>query len=170
MDKKRSLQYNFAMDAMPILFHGQTGQFVKLLERDGLKFLNFWWNHVGDQLPEEKRVTSAGLSFEIETLDSKTKLVIISLPSPKVDMDPYFLGFVARPERRVLWVKLPTSDGFALLRDDGVKEPNKTNFGYLTPNGQFRPRGVGLKPTRQDFKRLIKTRITEKKAWWKKWK
>lgn len=168
MDKKRSQQYNFAMDAMPILFHSQTGQFVKLLERDGLKFLNFWWNHVGDQLPEEKRVTPAGLSFEIEKLDSKTKLVIISLPSPKADMDPYFLGFVARPERRILWVKLPTSDGFALLRDDGVKEANKTNFGYLTPYGQFRPRGVGLKPTKQDFIRHIKTRLSDKKAWWKK--
>jgi hypothetical protein len=170
MDKKRSLQYNFAMDAMPILFHGQTSYFVKLLERDGMKFLNFWWNQVGDQLPEEKRVTSAGLSFEIESLDNKTKLVIISLPSPKVDLDPYFLGFVARPELRVLWVKIPTSEGFTLLRDDGVKEANKTNFGFLTPHGQFRPRGVGLKPTKQDFKRLIKTRISEKKAWWKKWK
>lgn len=170
MEKNRSLQYNFALDAIPILFHSQTGQFVKLLERDGMKFLNFWWNHVGDKLAEDKRVSSAGLSFDIETVDSKTKLVVISLPSPKEDMDPYFIGFIARPEKRVLWVKLPTSEGYALLRDDGVKDQNKTNFGYVTPNGLFRPRGVGLKPTKQDFKRYLKSKISEKKVWWKKWK
>ncbi len=170
MDKKKSLQNNFGLDAMPILFHGQTNQFVKLLERDGMKFLNFWWNHVGDQLPEEKRVSSAGLSFEIESIDKNTKLIIITLPTPKEDMDPYFLGFIARPERRVLWVRLPTSDGYALLRDDGVKEQHKTNMGFLTPHGQFRPRGVGLAPTKKDFKKYLKQRLSEKKAWWKKWK
>ncbi len=170
MEKKRSLQYNFALDAMPILFHSQTAQFVKLLERDGMKFLTFWWNHVGDRLPEEKRVSPAGLHFDIETLEKNTKLVIITLPTPKEDMDPYFIGFVARPEKRLLWVKLPTSEGYALLRDDGVKELDKTNFGYLTPNGLFRPKGIGLKATKQDFTRHIKKRISEKKAWWKKWK
>ena len=168
MDKRRSLQYNFALDAIPILFHSQTNQFLKYLEKDGLKFLHFWWNHVGDQLPEEKRVTPAGLTFEVETLDKKSKLILINLPTPKDDGDPYFVGLVARPERRILWVKLPTSEGFALVRDDKVDQPNKTSFGYVTPNGIFRPRGVGLKPTKQDFKRIIKKRISEKKAWWKK--
>jgi len=164
MDKKLSQQNNFGLEAMPILFHGSSTKFVELLEKDGLKFLTFWWNHVGDRLPEGKRVSPAGMSFEIEELDKKTKLVIINLPTPKEDQDPYFLGFVARPERRILWVRLPTSMGFALIRDDEVKEQNKTSFGYLTPNGQFRPRGVGLKPTRLDFKRQIKSQLAPKKA------
>jgi len=162
MDIKRSLQYNFAMEAMPILFHSQTSQFMKYLEKDGLKFLQFWWNHVGDRMPEEKRVSPAGMTFEIEVIDEKTKLVIITLPTPKEDRDAYFLGFVARPERRLLWVRLPTTQGYVLFRDDGVDQPHKTNFGYLTPNGLFRPRGVGLNPTKQDFKRIVKSKINEK--------
>ena len=168
MDKRRSCQFNFGMEALPILFHSQTNQFMKYLEKDGLKFLNFWWNHVGDQLPEEKRVSSAGLTFEIDKIDDKTKLVIITLPVPKEDGDPYFLGFVSKPEKRVLWVRLPTTTGFALIRDNGCKELNKTSFGYITPHGIFRPRGVGLNPTKLDFKRIIKTKINEKKPWWKK--
>jgi hypothetical protein len=163
MDKKLSQQNNFGLDAMPILFHSTPTKFVELLEKDGLKFLNFWWNHVGDRLPEDKRVSSAGMTFEIEELDKKTKLVIISLPTPKEDQDPYFLGFVAKPERRLLWVKLPTSLGFALIRDDGVNEQNRTNLGFLTPNGHFRSRGVGLKPDKLDFKKQIKSRLAASK-------
>jgi hypothetical protein len=164
MDKKLSQQNNFGLDAMPILFHSTPTKFVELLEKDGLKFLTFWWNHVGDRLPEGKRVSPAGMSYEIEVLDKKTKLVIISLPTPKENQDPYFLGFVAKPERRLLWVKLPTSLGFTLIRDDEVKEQNRTSFGYLTPNGHFRPIGVGLKPTKLDFKRQVKSRLTGKKG------
>ena len=90
--KKQEFQYNFGMEALPVLFHSQTNQFMKYLEKDGVKFLNFWWNHVGDRLPEEKRVTSAGLAFEVEKIDAKTNLVIITLPTPKEDHDPYFLA------------------------------------------------------------------------------
>lgn len=169
MDKRKSLQYNYAMEALPILFHSQTNQFMKYLEKDGVKFLQFWWNHVGDRLPEDKRVSPAGLTFDVEVIDNKTKLVIITLPSPKEDRDAYFLGFVARPERRLMWVRLPTTEGYALIRDDGVDQLHKTSFGYLTPHGNFRPRGVGLNPTKQDFKRIVKTKMNqEKKVWWKK--
>lgn len=168
MDKRRSLQFNFGMEALPILFHSQTNQFMKYLEKDGVKFLQFWWNHVGDRMPEDKRVSPAGLAFEVEQLDAKRKLVTITLPTPKEDRDPYFLGFVAKPERRVLWVRLPTTLGFALVRDDEVKETHKTNFGFVTPHGLFRPRGVGLNPTKQDFKKLVKSKVSDKKAWWKK--
>ena len=168
MEKNKSLQYNFGMEAMPVLFHSQTNQFMKYLEKDGIKFLQFWWNHVGDRLPENRRVTSAGMAFEVEKIDNKTSLVIITLPTPKENEDPYFLGFVARPERRFVWIRLPTTEAYVLCRDDGCKEEHKTNFGYLTPSGNFRPRGVGVNPTKQDFKRTVMNRISNKKAWSKK--
>jgi hypothetical protein len=164
MEKNKSLQYNFGMEALPVLFHSQTTQFMKYLEKDGVKFLQFWWNHVGDRLPEERRVTSAGLAYEVEKIDARTNLVIITLPTPREDREPYFLGFVAKPERRFVWIRIPTTTAFALIRDDGCKEQNKTSFGYLTPSGNFRPRGVGLNPTKQDFKRIVKSKISNKKA------
>ena len=168
MDMRKTVQYNFGMEAIPILFHSQTSQFMKYLDKDGIKFLQFWWNHVGDSMPEQKRVTPAGMTFEIESIDKKTKLIIINLPSPKEDRDPYFLGLIARPEKRLLWVRWPTTEAYALIRDDGCSQPYKTSFGYLTPHGMFRPRGVGLNPTKLDFKRIVKSKIANKKAWWKK--
>lgn len=167
MEKNKSLHYNFGMEALPVLFHSQTNQFMKYLDKDGVKFLQFWWNHVGDRLPQEKRLSSGGLAYEIEQLDAKTKLVIITLPTPKENEEPYFLGFIAKPERRFFWIRLPTTTAFALIRDDSCKEQHKTSFGYLTPSGNFRLRGVGLNPTKQDFKRHVKSRIQDKKAWWK---
>ena len=140
---------------------------MKYLDKDGVKFLQFWWNHVGDRLPQEKRLSSGGLTYEIEQLDAKTKLVIITLPTPKENEEPYFLGFVAKPERRFLWVRIPTTTAFALVRDDSCKEEHKTSFGYLTPSGNYRMRGVGLNPTKQDFKRIVKSKLQTKKAWWK---
>src|SRR5665811_1034564 len=105
MDKRKSQQYNFGLDAIPILFHSQTTQFLVHLKKDGVKFLQFWWDHVGDRMSEEKRGSSAGLTFETEQINEKTMMVIITLPTPKEDRDPYFIGLIARPEKRILWVR-----------------------------------------------------------------
>jgi hypothetical protein len=168
MEKNKSLPYNFAMEAIPVLFHSQTNNFMKYIEKDGMKFLQFWWNHVGDRLPEEKRITFAGVTFSIEQIDKKTKLVIITMPTPRENEEAYFIGLIANPERRILWVRIPTATAFGLVRDDNCKEQYKTNFGYLTPSGNFRPRVMGLNPTKKDFKKLILKYISQKKAWWKK--
>jgi hypothetical protein len=162
MDIKKSHQNNFGLEAMPILFHSQTSQFIKLLDRDGLKLLNFWWNHVGDQMPEPKRLSSAGMAFDLDIIDDKTQLVTITLPSPKEDGDPYFLALVARPERRFGWVRIPNSHVYALCRADKVDQPHKTLFGELTPRAFFRERGLGLIPTKADFKRIVKKRLEPK--------
>jgi hypothetical protein len=163
MDKNKSQNWNYAFDAMPILFHSQTNNFMKYLDKDGLKFLQFWWNHVGDKLPEEKRISPNGLTFEIDEIDKNTRMVIITLPSPKEDGDVYFLGCIARPEKRFAMVRLPTSRMFVLFRDDHVDQPHRTNFGELTPQARCRPRGIGLNPTKQDFKRIVKQKITAQK-------
>jgi len=162
MDIRKSQQYNFGIEALPILFHSQTNTFMNYLEKDGIKFLKFWWNHVGDRMPENKRVSFGGITYEVEKLDQKTSLITITMMSPTEDGDPYFLSFVARPERRFFLVRIPTSIGFALVRDDKCGHENLTRFGYLTPMGMFRPRGVGLKPTKADFKRQVISKISKK--------
>jgi hypothetical protein len=162
MDKNKSQQWNFSMEAIPILFHSSTTSFMKYLEKDGKKFLDFYWNHVGDRLDEKKREIPAGLAYEIEVIDEKTKLVIITLPQPKENGDAYFLGLVARPEKRFSWVRLPNSTIFALIRDDKCGQTHLTSFGVLTPRALFRPRGIGLPPTNFDFKRIVKNKLESK--------
>lgn len=163
MDKNKSQQWNFAFDAIPIIFHSQTDNFMKYLDKDGVKFLQFWWDHVGDKLEESKRVSSAGLNFEVERIDKKTSLVIINLPSPKVDGEAYFIGLIARPERRFAMVRFYTSDAYVLYRDDAVDQPHHTSFAYLTAQASIRPRGIGLNPTKPDFKRILKSKLEKKK-------
>ncbi len=163
MDKRKSHLWNYAMEAIPILFHSQTDGFMKYIDKDGLDFLKFWWNHVGDRLDESKRISPNGLSFEVERIDKNTRLVIITLPSPTEDGDAYFLGLVARPERRFFFIRLPNTNVYVLRRADGCGQPHLTSFGELTPRALYRERGIGLNPTKQDFKRIVKKRLEPKK-------
>jgi hypothetical protein len=163
MDKKRSLQYNFGFEAIPFLFHGQTSGFMKYLEKDGVDLLKFWWNHIGDQLEESKRVSPTGISLEIDPFDKKTSIVTVTLPTAKEDGDPMFLALVARPERRFAWVKFPNTEIFVLSRYDGCKAQYLTAFGELSPRAIYREIGVGLKPSKLDFKRVVKTKLQKKK-------
>jgi len=163
MDNTKSHQWNFVFEAMPSLFHSQTDGFIKYLDKDGAKFLKFWWDHVGDKLPAEKRATAAGLTFEKDELNPKTQLITITLPSPREDGDVYFIGLIPKPERRFAFVRFYTSTMFVLCRKDDVDQPNRTTFGIVTPRGNYHEYGVGLKPTKQDFKRVIKNRLEKKK-------
>ncbi len=163
MEKDKSLAYNFTYEAMPLLFHGQTAGFMKYLEKDGVDFLKFWWNHTGDSLVEEKRVSPAGMSYEIEVYDNNTKIVYITLPSPKEDGDPIFYGCVARPERRFAWVRIPNTAFYVLTRYDGCASQHKTAFGELSPRALYHEIGVGLNPTKADFKKMVRSKLEKKK-------
>ena len=163
MDNKKSHQWNFVFEVMPALFHSQTDGFMKYLNQDGIKFLKFWWDNMGDKLPEDKRVSAAGLSFDKEEIDAKNQLITITLPSPKEDGDVYFIGLIPKPERRFSFVRFYTSSMFVLIRSDKVDQPHRTSFGEVTPKGNYHERGIGLNPTKQDFKRIIKKRLERKK-------
>lgn len=163
MDKNRSHQWNFVFDAMPALFHSQTDNFVRYLDKDGVKFLKFWWDHIGDKMPEEKRVSAAGLTFEKDEINAKNRLILITLPSPRENGDVYFIGLIPKPERRFAVVRLYNSTMFVLCRKDNVDQPHHTSFGIVTPRGNYRESGIGLAPTKQDFVRIIKNRVEKKK-------
>jgi hypothetical protein len=158
MNKNKSLQYNYGFEAIPVLFHSQTSDFKKHLEKDGVEFLKFWWNHVGDQMEETKRVSSEGISYEYEQYNKNINLFLITLPTPKEDGDPIFLACVARPERRFAWVRLPSTDFYVLSRYDGSNVQYKTALGEVSPRGFYRDIGIGLNPTRSDFKRIVMTK------------
>jgi hypothetical protein len=164
MEKNRSLQCNYSFEALPILFHSQTSGFMKYLEKDGVNFLKFWWNHVGDQLEEGKRALPTGLTFEVDIHDERTKIIYITLPTPKEDGDGIFLAFVARPERRFAWVRIPNTEAYILSRYDDSKTLNKTAFGLLSPRAIYRQLGEGLSPNKADFKRIVKNKVEKKKT------
>ncbi len=155
MDLKKSQQYNFCYEALPILFHSQTSDFHKYLERDGLAFLEFWWNHVGQRLPAELLVPFAGTAYETFPLNEKTTITIITLPKPREVAEMYFLGLIAHPEKRFGWVRLPSTRVVGLVRRPKDAFDSGTELGDLTPRGLFVTLGKGPEPTKEAFKPVV---------------
>jgi hypothetical protein len=157
MDKKKSQHYNFCYEAIPALFHTQTKDFMKLIERDGLKFLEFWWNHIGDQLPEEKLVAFTHAAFEIVDLEMKppTKVVFVTLPMPQEEGEMYFLGLVRKPERKFGWLRLPSTRILCLVKRSKDRYASGTELGDLTPRAIVVPIGEGPAASLGEFKRKV---------------
>jgi hypothetical protein len=155
MDKNKSLQYNYGFEAIPVLFHSQTSDFKTYLEKDGVEFLKFWWDHLAKQMDESKFTSPEGIAYEYEHHNKNIDLFLITLPAPRENGDPIFLACVARPERRFSWVRLPSTDFYVLSRYDECTAANKTAFGEVSPRGLYRDIGIGLNPTLADFKRIV---------------
>jgi hypothetical protein len=155
MYKDKSQLYNFAHEALPIVFHSQTDDFMKYLEQDGLNFLKFWWDHVGIQLKQPEDTPLEGVSFTITPINEKKKVVIITLPKPSEDDDIFFIGLISSPEKRFAWVKLPTQRALALVYRPHPDFPRQTEIGDLTPRGIFVPLGAGPEADLEKFTAIV---------------
>lgn len=94
----------FTNVVLPQLFHGSPGQFAKYLERDGTKFLHFYWNNARERLPSHLRASTFGLNYAVYEPAPRVQLFLITLPAPVVDGDAYYSALVYRPDRRILLV------------------------------------------------------------------
>lgn len=152
MDKNKSQHFNFCHEALPVLFHSQTKGFFEFLERDGLKFLKFWWDHVGERLDDSKCSSFAGTQFEIRELpEKKARVVLVRLPTPTTDFEFYMMALIRTPERRLPMVRLPNTRVFALERVPTEMGANGTLLVEITPRGRMLRVGAGPKPSLQTF-------------------
>ncbi len=163
MDKKKSQHYNFCYDVMPALFHSQTDEFMKYIERDGINFLEFWWKHVGSQLPAEMLVPFSGMKFTIEERSPKTSIVFVSLPPPRQEGEMFFLALVRNPERRFAWLRLPSTRMVGLVKRSKDQFESGTELGDLTPRAIFVSLGSGPEPSLEAFKQKV-FELTRSKA------
>ncbi|NPV56450.1 MAG: hypothetical protein HPY76_07255 [Anaerolineae bacterium] len=161
MDDKKSQHYNFTYEAVPVMFHSQTSEFMKYIEQDGTKFLKFWWDHVGGKLPTEKHVPFKDVKIEMEVVDKNTKVAFIELPRPTEDDECYFMALVKRPERYFAWVRLPTNDIYCLVRRPFAEFPHGTEMMAITPRGNRASIGAGIEPRYEDFKTEVMRMVTE---------
>jgi hypothetical protein len=159
MDKKKSQHFNYCYEAIPIMFHSQTKDFMKYIDRDGLNFLEFWWMHVGEQLPFERLSQWVNVNYEIMTVQPNMKVIFVSLPYPQVEGEMYFLALVGKPEKKFGWVRLPNTRVIGLVRRSKEKFPEGTELGDITPRAIYVPIGAGPAPTMQAFKQAVLERI-----------
>jgi hypothetical protein len=155
MDKKKSQSYNFSIEALPVVFHSQTNDFMKYLERDGVDFLKFWWDRVGTELPPENHSSFEGTRYKIIPIDEKKNVVILTLPPPVDFCEMYYIGLIAQPEKRFAWVKLPTQRAIGLFNRPKPEFPRGTEIGDLTPRGIFVSLGAGPEPDEDAFTSII---------------
>ena len=92
----------FAFEVLPLLFHSQNRDFLFYLERDGIKFLQFWWDHTGEKVGETMRKSFEGLNYEITSFESGRKLVFLQLPVPENQSEPFFLALFSPPTKKNL--------------------------------------------------------------------
>ena len=151
MPKKDSQHYTFAYKAIPILFHNQNKQFLTHLEKDGLQFLNFYWDYVATETDDEGKSSSAGMAYEIREIEGGKKMVLITLPHPRKPPEAYFLALITPPPKRNL---LPWRNNSRVI---GLESrPEGTHLCEVTPQRAIRvDQGIGPRPVLGDFYQAV---------------
>ncbi len=158
MDKKRSQQFNYAFEALPVIFHSQTTDFFTYLDRDGKQFLEFWWDHVGMRLDDDKLINFDPTCYEVRELEEKkSTMVLVTLPKPQEDFEVYLMALVRTPKKR-LPVNFPNTRVFVLEKVPESMSETETIFGEITPRGRYLRLGDGTAPDLETFtQRVIKS-------------
>lgn len=158
MIKTKSQHYNFGHEALPILFHSQTKDFLELIQKDGIKFLRFWWDHVGERLDDSLLVPFEGMKFEFREIpEKKSKVVLIRMPHP-TDFDEFhWMALVKKPDVRLpfVYVKMPTTRVFALSHVPLSKSETGTLIYEITPRARYILVGPGTTPTKEAFYKAV---------------
>jgi hypothetical protein len=164
MPLKANQHQNFAFEVLPLLFHSQTRQFLDLLKRDGVKFLNFWWDRAGVNLDESMRVSSEGMDFEIKKINDGREIVLVKLPHPKEAPEAYYMALVEKPKKRSLLPWRNNCKVFALSRaaDLDSTGAQNTTLVELTRTARYVTVGKGPKPTLKDFYKTVSGIVTRK--------
>ena len=153
MYKDKSQHFNYTREALPTLFHSQTEGFLKYAQKDKVKFLEFWWEHVGERLPDELCSPFTGAQIEIrEVPERKSRIVLVRLPPVNAFGDFHFMAFVELPKKRYpFMMRIPNTKVVALAHEPLEKSDSGTLLYEITPRGRVVPVAKGPKPGKEAF-------------------
>lgn len=136
MDRKKSQHYNFSHEAIPVLFHNNPESFFKYLEKDGVKFLKFYWKHLETNLRVEILSPTTGLDFRTELINEKIRVAIITMPEPKEVGEVYYLILVKLPHKFSLF-KVPFTKAVSLEYEGNLEDGTpQTGMYEITPRAR----------------------------------
>jgi hypothetical protein len=95
----KTQQMIFESEVLPSLFHSTPDQFFRYLERDGLKFLNFYWHTAGEKIGSSLQSQALGLTYLVRRPTNRTTIALISFPEPCKELEAYFVALIHRPLR-----------------------------------------------------------------------
>ena len=106
MNNKKSQHYNYTHETIPLIWHKQTPEFLKYLEKDGTKFLRFWWKHLEENLGIKILSSSEGLGYQVKEVRTDKNvpvhLVILTLPLPQAIGEVYYMALLKYPDNQNL--------------------------------------------------------------------
>jgi hypothetical protein len=146
----------FANDVLPSLFHSTPEVFLAFLQRDGTKFLQFYWQKAGEALPEDQRTSSFGLNYEIRQPKKSTTIVTVSLPKPALEKEAFYEALIFRPLRRTPFLGI--SDITKVLSLELAQQPEGkigTRIVEWTRKWGCQEIGIGPEPTPQNFYKAV---------------
>ena len=96
---QKTQQMIFESEVLPSLFHSTPDEVFHYLERDGIKFLNFYWREAGEKIDPSLHSQAFGLSYLVRRPTNRTTIALISFPEPCKELEAYFVALIHRPLR-----------------------------------------------------------------------
>jgi hypothetical protein len=156
MSEVRSQQREFYQSALPGLFHATPGDFLYYLERDGNKFLHFYWEQVGKGFSVSDRVDANGLNYTMREPDKGVTIAMVLLPIPRLEGEAYFEAFIYRPHRVTPILRISDRTAvFALTLSHSEGVVPITNIVEFTRKAQTINHGIGPNPAIEDFYQAV---------------
>jgi hypothetical protein len=152
---KKSQHYQFVYQAVPVLFHHSHKDFMSLLERDGMKFLQFWWEHAGEEIDETGEQTMEGMAYEFREYKPGKQMALLTLPPPRVTPEAFFMALIPPPPQKsfIPWKNL---SNVYILQYFGKKEGQiSTRISAVTPRAIIRDMEVSAAPDLESFYQAV---------------
>jgi hypothetical protein len=152
MSVEHSHQRVFYESALPSIFHATPKDFLFYLDRDGNKFLQFYWEQVGKSLGNSDRADGYGLNYIVRKPEKSVTVAMVLLPAPQVTAEAYFEAFIYRPCRVTPILRI--SDMTAIFAQTLISSDGKiprTNIIECTRKEQIINHGPGPEPVVEEF-------------------
>lgn len=169
MDNRKSQHFNFTHETIPFLWHKQHKEFLKFLDKDGIKFLRFWWKHLEENMGVKILSSAEGMGYQVKkyfTLkDKPVDYVLITLPEPETPGEVYYMALAKFPDNqnfiaRFFLMRLPVTRVLALQLESKDETGNITTGIYeLTPRARNVRVKDGCEPKLSDFNKLVMSEL-----------
>lgn len=143
----------FCFQAIPDLFHTASEQFIKLLDRDGNKFLQFYWDEAGKRQKLSGKVVPYGLNYEFIKFKSGRLVILIKLPFPVQPGDAHYMALLYRPDRVMLFGFLPDITKVLLMVES--ETGGSRSLVEITRKLETICLQENIQPSREEFLNLI---------------
>jgi hypothetical protein len=152
----QSQQLEFVNRTLPSLFHQTPEEALTFLERDGNKFLRFYWEQA-IKSPENIRPRSSfGLNYNLYRPAPQVGIALISLPAPEAPFEAYFTALCYRPSRvGFLGIVTDTTKVLTLELVPEEDQPPATRMVEINRKLERLALGPGPEPTQEAFYQAV---------------